>query len=141
MEMSVTFSCLEKISGINSTPTLSDLAVRKGDGLNLGSSPIERSSAASAPWISDKLRLPSWTLRPSAAEAFSSMVGLNWLTGMKNGATSSTTIKTPTAIRIKRRVRLITAAERWAPQWFQGGNGDDNTGSWMRSGCRWGERA
>jgi len=38
MKMSVTFSCLEKISGISSTPTLRDLAVRKGEGLNLGSS-------------------------------------------------------------------------------------------------------
>src|SRR5258708_37299187 len=138
MEISVTLSCLEKISGISSTPTLSDFAVRKGEGLNLGSSPIERSSAESAPRISDKLRLPSWTLRPSAAEAFSSMVGLNWLTEMKNGATSSTTIKTPTAIRIKRRVRFITASERWAPQWFQGGDGDDNTGVADGERSRWG---
>src|SRR5229473_3448346 len=82
-----------------STPTFSDLAVRKGAELNLGSSPMESASAESEPLISERLKLPSSTLRPSAAEAFSSMVGRNWLTGIKNGATRTSTINTPTTIR------------------------------------------
>ena len=77
MVIPVTFSVLEKISGISWTPTFKDFAVRKGDGLKLGSSPIERSSAASDLLKSDSLRLPSVTLRPSAAEVFSSILGRN----------------------------------------------------------------
>src|SRR2546426_6970856 len=41
----VMFRLFEKISGRISTPTLKDLAVRKGEELNLGSSPMERLSA------------------------------------------------------------------------------------------------
>src|SRR5208283_5727411 len=37
----VTFTCLEKIKGHNSTPTLTELAVRNGPELNLGSSLTE----------------------------------------------------------------------------------------------------
>jgi len=66
----VTLRVFEKINGNISTPTLTDLAVRKGEELNLGSSPMERFSANSEPLISERLRLPSSTLRPSAAEAF-----------------------------------------------------------------------
>ena len=49
ISMLVTFSCLEKMSGIISTPTFKDFAVKNGDELNFGSSPIERSCAVSAP--------------------------------------------------------------------------------------------
>ena len=70
MTISVTFSVFEKISGMISTPTFTDLAVRNGDLPYLGSSAIERLSAPSEPLSSDKLKLPTSTLRPSAAEAF-----------------------------------------------------------------------
>src|SRR6202142_3203236 len=43
--MSVTCNALEKISGITSTPTFSDLARMKGALLKAGSSAMERSSA------------------------------------------------------------------------------------------------
>src|SRR5437879_1610025 len=95
----VTLRVFEKISGIISTPTFNDLAVRKGEELNFGSSPMERFSAAMEPLISERLRLPSSTLRPSAAEAFSSIDGRNWLTGITNGATRTSTNSTPTTIR------------------------------------------
>src|SRR5215471_1353684 len=39
----------EKISGIISTPTFNDLAVRKGEELNFGSSAMERFPAVSKP--------------------------------------------------------------------------------------------
>jgi len=71
----VTLRVFEKINGNISTPDFDGLAVRKGEELNLGSSPMERFSANSEPLISERLRLPSSTLRPSAAEAFSSMWG------------------------------------------------------------------
>src|SRR5215467_3238480 len=73
----VIFRLLEKISGRISTPTFRDFAVRKDEELNLGSSPIERLSAESEPLMRERLRFPSCTLRPSAAEAFSSIVGRN----------------------------------------------------------------
>src|SRR5256885_248962 len=99
MVMPVTFNVFEKISGIISTPTFSDLAVRKGEGLNFGSSAMERFSAESEPLRSERLILPNCTLRPRAAEAFSSIVGRNWLTGIKNGVTRTSTTSTPTAMR------------------------------------------
>jgi hypothetical protein len=98
--MPVTFSCLEKISGIISTPTLNDFAVKNGDGLNFGSSPMERFFAVSAPPSSDKLKSPTCTLRPRASDAFSSMVGRKRFTGIRKGAMISKTSRTPTAIRI-----------------------------------------
>ena len=64
---SVTFSVLEKISGINSTPTFSDLACTNGVWLKAGSSEIEMSSAFTEPENSDSDRLPTLTCRPSAA--------------------------------------------------------------------------
>src|SRR5215472_16583765 len=103
----VMFSFWEKISGNISTPTCSDLAVRKGEELNLGSSLMERFSADNEPLMSERLKSPSWTLRPSAAEAFASIVGRNWLTGIRNGATRSRTIKTPTTIRAMRSLPFI----------------------------------
>src|SRR5215470_15233326 len=54
-----TLSAFEVISGHISTPTLNDLAVRKGDLLKLGSSAMERSSAESAPEKIDRLRFPT----------------------------------------------------------------------------------
>src|SRR5277367_1968091 len=90
--ISVTLSCLEKIRGISSTPTLTFLAVRKGAELNLGSSLMETSSMPTEPPRMERLRLPSWTFRPRAAEAFSSMVGRNLLTGIRNGRTKRTTM-------------------------------------------------
>src|SRR3989442_7476640 len=60
---------------------------------------MERFSGASEPLSSDRLKFPSWTLRPRAADAFCSMVGRNSLTGIKKGATRTSTISTPTTIR------------------------------------------
>src|SRR3981189_3599297 len=85
--ISVTFNCWEKISGISSTPTFTVFAVRNGPELNLGSSLTETSSIPTDPVRSDKLKLPSCTLRPSASDAFDSMVGLNLLMGIRNGTT------------------------------------------------------
>src|SRR4029077_7180896 len=96
--ISVTFNCWEKISGINSTPTFTVFAVRNGPGLNFGSSLTETSSMPTDPVKSDKLRLPSCTLRPSASEAFDSMVGLNLLMGIRNGTTSKITMIAATAM-------------------------------------------
>src|SRR6266478_4443639 len=73
--MAVMLSSLCRIRGSSSTPTLMDLAVRNGDLLNLGSSAMDKLSAAREPEKSERLRLRTSTLRPSAAEAFSSMVG------------------------------------------------------------------
>src|SRR6266446_8433087 len=107
----VTFRVFEKINGIISTPTLRDLAVRNGEELNLESSPMERFSAESEPLSSERLMLPSCTLRPSAAEAFSSMVGRNWLTGIKNGAMRTRTIRAPTTIRMMRSLPFMTTSK------------------------------
>ena len=77
MVTSVTLSVFERIRGINSTPTLTDFAVKNGELLYFGSSAMDRLSAPSAPLKSDRLRLPTSTFRPNAAEALCSIVGLN----------------------------------------------------------------
>ena len=64
--ISVTCKVLEKISGITSTPTFSDLARMKGSLLKAGSSAIDRSSAETLPDKMERLRLPTLTSRPSA---------------------------------------------------------------------------
>src|SRR5580765_1993629 len=53
---SVTFKVLEKISGIISTPTLSDLACTNGDLLKAGSSAMEMLSAETLPESSERER-------------------------------------------------------------------------------------
>src|SRR5258707_1282624 len=73
----VTCNAFEKISGIISTPTFKDFAVKNGVLLKAGSSAMERSSAARAPVSRDRLMLPTVTGRPSAAVSFSSIVGRN----------------------------------------------------------------
>src|SRR5271165_2738194 len=100
MLTSVTLTCWEKIRGIISTPTFTLLAVRNGVALNLGSSAMERSSMPSEPVMSERLKLPSCTLRPSAVEALASMVGLNLFTGMRKGTTSRITISTTMTMAI-----------------------------------------
>src|SRR5450432_583325 len=124
MVTSVTMRFFEKISGIISTPTFTDLAVRKGDVLNLGSSAIERLSAPRPPLNSDRLRLPTSTLRPNAVEAFCSMVPRNWFTGIKNGATRTNTINTPTTMATIFKVRLMrTSVEEAMGNQIQCGEG------------------
>src|SRR5208283_4815676 len=59
MTIWVTFTCLEKIKGSSSTPTLTELAVRNGPELNFGSSLIERLSIPTEARIIDKLRFRS----------------------------------------------------------------------------------
>ena len=68
-------SVFEKISGSISTPTLSLLALMKGEVLNDGSSAMAMLSAARLPEISDRLRLPTVTLRPRAFVSSDSMRG------------------------------------------------------------------
>src|SRR5882672_1067117 len=108
--MPVTLRVLLKMRGMISTPTLNDLAVRNGDVLNLGSSPMEILSAASEPLSRERLRLPSSTFRPRACEAFSSMVGRNLSTGIKNGAMTTIRIKTTNTTARMRRVRFMTVS-------------------------------
>src|SRR5580704_3692729 len=100
IEISVTLSCLEKISGIRSTPTLTFFAGRNGPELNFGSSLTDKSSIPTEPPRMERLKLPSETLRPSACEALASMVGRNLFTGIRKGRTSKITIKTTTTIAI-----------------------------------------
>src|SRR5258708_2193382 len=115
-----------------STPTFSDLAVRKGAELNLGSSPMESASAESEPLISERLMLPNATLRPSAAEAFSSIVGRNWLTGIKNGATKTSTINTPTTVRTIFNVLFMTTSDQagTSEDWVRRDDGSTDGGGW-----------
>src|SRR5271169_676030 len=58
---SVTFSVLEKISGIISTPTLRDFACTNADLLNSGSSAMEMLSADTPPESRDSDRFPTFT--------------------------------------------------------------------------------
>src|SRR6266446_8493322 len=126
----VTLRVFEKIKGIISTPTLRDFAVRKGEELNLGSSPMERFSAESEPLSSERLMFPSCTLRPSAAEVFSSMVGRNWLTGIKNGATRTSTTNTPTTMRTIFNVLFMTTSDQAgaSEDWVRRDDGSTETG-------------
>src|ERR1700676_565409 len=120
--ISVTFNCWEKISGISSTPTFTVFAVRKGAELNLGSSLTETSSIPTEPVKSDKLKFPSCTLRPSASDAFDSMVGLNLLIGIRNGTTNKITMIATTTIPIHFTLLLMGTSKgslgrrRRAPQ-------------------------
>ncbi len=75
MTTPVTLSVFDMMRGMTSTPTLTDFAVRNGAELNFGSSAIARLSAPSEPLKSDRLRLPTSTLRPRAAEACCSISG------------------------------------------------------------------
>src|ERR1700730_369666 len=111
--MRVMLRSLCKIRGSSSTPTLTDFAVRNGELLNLGSSAMDKLSAASEPLKSERLRLPTSTLRPRAAEAFSSIVGRNWFTGIRKGATSTRTTRTATMIRTTRSVRRMEQPPDW----------------------------
>src|ERR1700685_3473959 len=112
MTTSVTFSVLDIMRGIISTPTFRDFAVRNGAELNLGSSAIARLSAPREPLKSDRLRLATSTLRPGAAEACCSIAGRKWLTGMRNGAMTTNKIKTTITIPIIFSVRLMGTSER-----------------------------
>src|SRR6185369_14904027 len=82
---SVTLSCLDRIRGISSTPTLKLLAVTKGSLLNAGSSAMARFSAETLAARRDKPRLPTLTSRPSALLNSDSSRGRKLLTLIKNG--------------------------------------------------------
>ena len=94
----VTLSVFEVIRGNISTPTLKLFAVRKGEVLKAGSSAIDRSEAVSEPEKIDKLRSPTCTLRPSAVDSLSSIVGRKEFALMNRGSANRRTINTPTAI-------------------------------------------
>src|SRR5229473_4350192 len=91
---------------------------------------MERFSAASEPLSSDRLKFPSWTLRPSAAEAFCSMVGRNSLTGIKNGATRTSTTNTPTTMRTIFNVLFMTTSRPagTSEDWVRRDDGSTETG-------------
>src|SRR5437867_100329 len=96
---------------------------------------MERFSAASEPVSSERLKFSSWTLRPSAADAFCSMVGRNSLTGIKNGATRTKTTSTPTTMRMMRRVLFMTTSDPagTSEDWVRRENGttDAARGGWL----------
>ena len=94
----VMFSCLEKISGITSTPTFSDLAVINGDLLNLGSSAIAIFSASTLPDSRERLRLPTVTWRPSASVSSDSIFGRKLFTLIRKGSATRITRRTATTI-------------------------------------------
>ena len=80
----VMFRDFDVISGIISTPTLKDFALRKGALPKAGSSAIDRLEAVSDPEKMDRLKSPTCTLRLNAVESFS-MAGLNELALMNRG--------------------------------------------------------
>src|SRR5690349_13935933 len=83
--ISVTCKVLERISGITSTPTFSDLARIKASLLKVGSSAIDRSSAETLPDRMERLRLPTLTWRPSALVSSDSSLGRKLFTLIKKG--------------------------------------------------------
>src|SRR6266478_9011789 len=95
---------------------------------------MERFSAASEPLSSDRLKFPSWTLRPSAADAFCSMVGRKSLTGIKNGATRTSTTNTPTTMRTIFKVLFMATSDPagTSEDWVRRENGttDAARGGW-----------
>jgi len=60
----------EKISGMTLTPTFSDLAVRKGEELNLGSSPMEILSAESEPLKERKAQIAEFDFAAERGGSF-----------------------------------------------------------------------
>src|ERR1043166_2255153 len=122
---SLTLSCLEKISGISSTPTFRLLARTKGSLLNAGSSAIERSSAETLPDKIDRPKLPTWTSRPSALVKVDSSLGRKLFTLMMNGRMMTTTRmsarRIPTIFRVFIRPSLDAACRyRAACGWMCG---------------------
>src|SRR6266478_4617909 len=98
--ISVTCKALEKIRGITSTPTFSDLARMKGSLLNAGSSAIDKSSAETLPERMERLRLPTLTSRPSASVRADSSLGRKLFTLIKKGRAMATSRRTTTMIPI-----------------------------------------
>src|SRR4030095_6288665 len=104
----VTSKFLKASSGHSSTPILSDLPVRNGDWLKLGSSEIERCSAERDPEKIERLRFPTWTPRPSVEESCCSIAGRKELALMKKGIAIRMTSKTPTRMPILRSFLFMT---------------------------------
>src|SRR5450432_1199866 len=98
--ISVTCKALEKISGITSTPTFSDLARMKASLLKAGSSAIERSSAETLPERIERLRLPTLTSRPSASVSADSSLGRKLFTLIRKGSAMTMTRRTAITIPI-----------------------------------------
>src|ERR1700722_14950489 len=103
----VTLSALEKISGISSTPTLSDFACTKALWLNAGSSAIEISSAFTAPENSESDKLPTFTGLPRASLNSDSSFGRKALASMNKGIRITIRIKTPTTMAAIFRLRFM----------------------------------
>src|SRR5579864_3613677 len=105
--MSRISSVLEKMSGTMFTPTLRDSAFTNGASPNPGSSAMVILSAARLPDHSDRLRLPTVTLRPSAFVNSDSMRGRKSLTLITNGRTRTRTIRTAMMIAIHFNARFM----------------------------------
>src|SRR5579862_2583393 len=84
--ISVTFNCLEKMRGINSTPTFTDFAVMNGDLLKAGSSAMLTSSTPTLPDKIERLNSPNVTGLPKAFVSSDSILGRKLLTLMNRGS-------------------------------------------------------
>src|SRR3989442_8654706 len=104
---------------------------------------MERFSGASEPLSSDRLKFPSWTLRPRAADAFCSIVGRNSLTGIKNGATRTSTISTPTTIRTIFKVLFMATSDPGGANedWVRRENGKTDAARGQELGFRGSRRS
>src|SRR5205823_1696032 len=104
---SVTCSVFEKINGIISTPTLRACALMNGELLKAGSSAMAMLSAARLPDHSERLRLPTVTLRPRALVSSDSIRGRKLFTLTTNGRIRTTTTNIAITIPIILKVRFI----------------------------------
>src|SRR5579883_433796 len=103
----VTRSSFDRIRGISSTPTFSDLAVTNGVEPKAGSSAIEMLSAVTEPPRIDRLRFPTLTWRPTASLAVASSFGRKLLTLITKGSTTSTTRRRATTMPIILSARFM----------------------------------
>ena len=103
----VMFSCLEKMSGITSTPTFNDFIVINGDLLKAGSSAMLTFSTPTLPLKSERLSSPSVTGRPKALVSSDSIFGRKLLMLMKSGSAIRITTTAATTIPAIFRVRLL----------------------------------
>src|SRR5713101_6185843 len=122
MTNSVTLSCLLKIRGINSTPTLSDFALINGALLNLGSSAMESWSARTPPENRLRLKLPTVTGRPRASLSLDSICGRKLLTFTRKGSAMAATSSTATTIPMIFRAvfTAIPPGTGWAGRGLEG---------------------
>src|ERR1035441_8055316 len=123
----VTLSCLLKMRGISSTPTWSDFAWINGALPNLGSSAMENWSASTLPDRMLRLRLPTFTGRPSAELRFDSICGRKLLTFTRNGIAMAATINTATTMPTTLRTVFTAVPPTTGFDGERGGSGIDDS--------------